>query len=236
MRHYLWIFIIVLVIITAVLFPRRSLWCGDLSKVSGAEKMADKEKIIKLPTPKLDSGFSLEKAISKRRSVRRYSDKDLTLAQVSQLLWAAQGITDRIRGFRAAPSAGALYPLEIYLANRDGLFHYMPDNHILETVSSKDIRSALSAASLYQSSIAQAAVDIIICAVYERVTSKYGQRGIRYTDIEVGHAAENIQLQAVALGLSSVQIGAFDDGAVSKLLSLSEDEIPLYIIPVGYKR
>ena len=225
MRRYLWIFSIVVVIIISVLL-----------NAFGAEKMKEEAKIIKLPAPKLDGEVSVEEAISKRRSVRSYSIKDLSLERISQLLWSAQGVTDKSRGFRVAPSAGALYPLEIYLANKDGLFHYRIKDHTLERVSSKDIRRELSSASLGQSSVAQAAVDIIICAVYERITSRYSQRGVRYTDIEVGHVAENVHLQAVALGLASVPIGAFSDDAVSKVLSLPEDEVPLYIIPVGYKK
>ncbi len=198
--------------------------------------MKDAENIISLPDPKLDSGFSVEKAISKRRSVRSYLDKDLTLSQISQLLWAAQGITEEKRGLRTTPSPGALYPLEIYLASKDGIFHYVPDGHTLEVISTEDKRKALSFAALGQSCVAQAAVDIIICAVYERVTSKYGQRGIRYTDMETGHVAENIHLQAIALGLSSVPVGAFNGKSVAKILSLPKDEVPLYIIPVAYKR
>ncbi len=225
MKCYLWIFIIVLVIIVAV-----------LPKISNAEKMKEKSEIIQLSKPKLDGEISVEKAISKRRSIRSYARRELTLEQISQLLWAAQGITDKFRGFRTAPSAGALYPLEIYIANKDGLFHYIPQGHRLKKISSEDVRRGLSQAALGQPWVAEAAIDIIICAVYERATSRYGQRGIRYTDIEVGHAAENIHLQAVALGLSSVPIGAFRDEAVSKILSLPEDERPLYIIPVGYKK
>jgi len=235
-KYYLWIFIIVLVIIVAVSPPHQKLWCGGLPKISNAEKMKEKSEIIQLSKPKLDGEISVEKAISKRRSIRSYARRELTLEQISQLLWAAQGITDKFRGFRAAPSAGALYPLEVYMANKDGLFHYIPQGHKLEKISPEDIRKSLSQAALGQSWVAEAAIDIIICAVYEQATSRYGQRGIRYTDIEVGHAAENIHLQAVVLGLSSVPIGAFRDEAVSKILSLPEDERPLYIIPVGYKK
>lgn len=198
------------------------------------EKMKD-EEIITLPAPDTKGEIALETTILKRRSIRSFTGQALTLEQIGQLLWAAQGITDR-RGYRAAPSAGALYPLEIYVAKEDGLFHYIPEGHKLRKLSGKDLRRGLQSAALFQSWVGKAAVDIIICAVYERVTSRYGQRGIRYTDIEVGHAAQNIHLEAVALGLGSVPIGAFSDDAVAKVLSLPEDEIPLYIIPVGYKR
>ena len=190
---------------------------------------------IKLPKPKLKSDVSLEELIEKRRSVRSFSSKELTIEQISQLLWAAQGITDR-RGFRAAPSAGALYPLEIYIVNRNGLYHYLPEGHILERKSDKDLRSDLARAALGQHFVEAAPFDMIICTVYERVTLRYGQRGIRYTDIEVGHAAQNVHLQAVRLGLDSVPVGAFRDDAVSKVLSLPRNEKPIYIIPIGYKK
>lgn len=192
-------------------------------------------KSISLPKPVLKGDVSLEETIKMRRSVRSYSDKELTLDELSQLLWAAQGITD-MRGLRAAPSAGALYPLEIYVAKKDGLFRYRPQGHRLELVSDKDLRGKLADASWGQDFIAQAPVDIVICAVYKRITSKYGQRGVRYTDIEVGHAAENVHLEAVALGLDSVPVGAFNDDAVTSVLGLSKDETPIYIIPVGYKK
>lgn len=199
-----------------------------------AEEMM-KERFIGLPKPVLKGALSVEEAISRRRSVRSYQDKQLGIEQISQILWAAQGITDE-KGLRAAPSAGALYPLEIYIAKKDGLFHYVPKRHGLENISGADLRQKLAQASWGQGFVAEAPVDIIICAVYERVISKYGDRGIRYTDIEAGHAAQNVHLQAAALGLDSVPVGAFDGNAVSALLGLSKDEKPIYIIPVGYKK
>lgn len=192
--------------------------------------------IIELPAPKLKSDVSLEEAIYKRRSKRSFSQRDLSLEQVSRILWSCQGMTDERRGFRAAPSPGALYPLEIYAVKQDGLFHYIPDGHKLELVSREDLRARLSNAAWGQDFIREAPLDIVICAVYSRVTSKYGQRGIRYADIEVGHAAQNIQLEAVSLGLVSCVVGAFDSKGVSELLNLSKDEEPLYIIPVGYSK
>lgn len=202
--------------------------------VARGEEAMDK-KVISLPKPILKGDVSIEETIKKRRSVRSYSEKDLTIEQLSQLLWAAQGITD-MRGLRAAPSAGALYPLEIYVVKKDGLFHYTSHGHRLKLISNRDLRRELTSAAWGQGFIAQAPVNIVICAVYERVTSRYGKRGVRYTDIEVGHAAENVHLQAVALGLDSVPIGAFSDGEVSSILGLSKDETPIYIIPVGYRR
>ncbi len=201
-----------------------------------AQELKAMENEIILPQPWLKGKISVEQAIEQRRSKRRYHPQELTLAQMSQLLWSAQGITDRKSGFRAAPSAGALYPMEIYLLNKDGLFHYLPEEHKLEQVLQKDLRRELASAGLGQSFIAQAPVDIVIAAVYERITSRYGRRGELYTDIEVGHIAQNIHLQAVALGLGSVPVGAFDEGAVKELLKLPNKEQPLYIIPVGYAK
>ena len=192
-------------------------------------------KEIKLPEPTLKGDVSLEEAIVKRRSVRSYSSKDLTEEEISRIVWAAQGITSK-RGFRVAPSAGALFPLEIYVVKKQGLFYYVPHEHKLMEKQRGDLRQKLAEAAYGQIFIAEAPVNIVICAVYERVTKRYGERGVRYTHIEVGHAAQNVHLEAVALGLSSVPIGAFSDSAVSKLLGLPSEERPLYIIPVGHKK
>lgn len=191
---------------------------------------------VQLPDPITKGKVSLEEAILQRRSRRNFRDKDLNLEQISQLVWAAQGITTKSwgMGFRSAPSAGALYPMEIYLVKKDGLFHYLPQTHKLEVLGERDLRNALAGAALGQDPISRAPLDIVICAVFERVTGKYGQRGIRYTHIEAGHVAQNIHLEAVALGLGSVPIGAFSDDSVRKVLNLPLDNEPLYIIPVGY--
>ena len=196
-----------------------------------------KLKEIQLPPVSYQGKVSLEEAISKRRSQRSFRQKDLSWEEVGQLLWAAQGITGKSLGlrFRASPSAGALYPMEIYALTKDGLFHYLPDGHKLEVLNEKDLRKDLASAALGQGSVSQAPLDIVIAAVFKRVTAKYGQRrGIRYAHIEAGHIAQNIHLQAVALGLGSVPIGAFSDEQVQTVLSLPKDHEPLYIIPVGY--
>ena len=180
--------------------------------------------------------MSLEEAILKRRSIRSFAPKELSIEEISQLLWATQGITEKASGFRAAPSAGALYPLELYLIKSDGVFHYNVENHSLEKVGDKDVRGEIVQASLGQSFIQEAPVSIVICAVRSRVTSRYGSRGNRYVDIEVGHAAENLHLQAVTLGLASVPIGAFTDSEAKRILGLPRDVEPIYIVPVGYAR
>ncbi len=193
---------------------------------------------IKLSEPKHDSNTSIEEALLKRRSVRSFKDSPLTLAEVSQLLWAAQGITSP-RGLRTAPSAGALYPLEIYVVagNVDdlpeGVYIYRPVKHELVRVEKGDKRMELCDAALGQTSVRNAAAVIVFAAVYERTTGKYGDRGIQYVHIETGHAAQNVFLQTVPLNLGTVVIGAFYDDAVKKVLKMSDREIPLYIMPVG---
>jgi SagB-type dehydrogenase family enzyme len=198
------------------------------------------EAWIELPSPLLDSQTSVEEALSKRRSVREYRDAPLTLNEVAQLLWSAQGITSP-EGMRTAPSAGALYPLEVYLlaGNVDGLaagvYHYHPHEHALSKVIEGDRRAALSEAALGQEAVQDGAVVIVIAGVFERTTRKYGERGIQYVHMEVGSVAQNIYLQAESLGLGTVFIGAFYDDQVKSVVGLSHDEQPLCLMPVGRK-
>ncbi len=193
---------------------------------------------ITLPEPIYDSETSLEEALLARRSVRSFGEEPITLQQLSQLFWAGQGITDP-SGKRTAPSAGALYPLKLYVVvgNVEGLaagvYEYEPETHTLVKIMDGDQRQSLSQAALGQTSVQQGAVDIVITAIYEITTVKYGERGIRYVHMEAGHAAQNISLEAVALELGAVTAGAFDDADVQQVLELPEDEVPLYIIPVG---
>jgi len=173
-----------------------------------------------------------------RRSVRRYSKEAITLNDLSQLLWAAQGITSG-EGFRTAPSAGALYPLEVYVVagNVDGLaggvYRYRVDGHTLQRIRDGDLRGNLSECALKQTQITDASVDIVFAAVFERSTAKYGERGVRYAYIEAGHAAQNVYLQAESLGLGVCAVGAFYEQEVSELLALPGDETPIYILTVG---
>lgn len=191
-------------------------------------------KIISLPEPKIMGKMSVEESIFRRRSERSFLPQELTMEQISQLLWAAQGITDKTWGFRAAPSAGALYPLTIYIAKKDGIFRYLPDGHKLLQISEEDKRPSLMRASLGQTAIGEAPLVIIIAGNFRITEVKYGQRAYRYVNMEVGHVAENIHLQAVALGLASVPIGAFWDDVIAKTLELPETQDPYYIIPIGY--
>lgn len=234
------LFIIITVVAFSVLLMKfmpqlirdSSLSITDTKKGSG---------IIKLPQPKFKSDNSLEEAILKRRSRREYNDEPLTIAEISQLLWAAYGVTDE-KGYKTAPSAGALYPLEIYIVvgkAKDilsGVYRYRPQKHELANVIYGDKRLLLKSASLDQDAVSEAPVAIVFTAVYERTKVKYGERGIRYVLMEVGHAAQNVYLQAEALNLGAVVIGAFDDEKVKDILSLERNEEPLYIMPVGKKR
>jgi SagB-type dehydrogenase family enzyme len=191
-------------------------------------------KTIALPAPRYSGPVSLEEALKSRRSRREFADRELSLEQISQLLWACQGITDPSFGKRTAPSAGALYPLEVYLVSRKGVFHYRPNGHELVQVREGDVRHQLSVAALNQRPVAKAPVSIVITAVVARTAEKYGGRAERYVHLEAGHACQNVLLQAVTLGLGAVPIGAFVDQGVQKILSLPHDHEPIYIIPVGY--
>lgn len=190
-------------------------------------------EILDLPEPRLTSDVSLEEALARRRSVRRYTDEPLTLAEMSQLLWAAQGITCE-RGARTAPSAGAFYPLEVYVAAPNDLYHYLPDGHRLEVLAHKDLRQALARVSLGQSAVHDAPAVFVIAAIYTHTAERYGDRTDLYVKLEVGHVGQNILLQAAALGLGGVPIGAFHDDWVRRILRLPADQEPLYLIPVGH--
>jgi SagB-type dehydrogenase family enzyme len=193
---------------------------------------------IVLPRPRTDGDYSVERALHARRTRRQFKPGALTLDQLSQLLWAAQGVTQR-DGLRSAPSAGALYPLVVYVVTGEtkhlpaATYRYLPAEHALATHVPGEQRAKLAEAALRQDWIAQAAVAFVIAAVERQTTRKYGARGARYVHMEVGHAAQNLLLQATALGLGSAVVGAFHDETVGKLLNLPGGESPLYIIPVG---
>jgi len=194
---------------------------------------------ISLPEPDLTGEISLEQALAGRRSIRSFAAQPLTLAQAGQLLWAAQGVTGRDSRFRTAPSAGALCPLEIYLvaANVDGLtpgvYQYIPDGHMIALVASSDVRETLAQAALGQDVVRNSQAVIAISAIYERNSVKYGERSSRYVPMDAGHASQNVQLQAVALGLGTCAVGGFYDDKVSEALFLTDEEVPLLLIPVG---
>ena len=194
--------------------------------------------MIVLPDPITDGTVSLEKTLSLRRSVRNYIQQPLSLEEVSQLLWAGQGINDE-RGFRTAPSAGATYPLELFvLVNnveglRKGIYHYHVRDHQMEMIDEREIEAELARAALSQSMISEAGIVVVFAAIYERTTNRYNERGIRYIHNEVGHVGQNIHLQAAALNLGTVAIGAYRDEEVEALLNLGEEYHVLYLMPVG---
>ncbi len=198
-------------------------------------------EVVKLPPPSHKGKMSVEEALKRRRTVRQFAARGLELAQISQLLWGTSGISDP-RGLRTPPSAGATYPLEYYLVVGErgvtglaaGLYRYQPKSHTLELTQRGDLRAAVARASLHQSWIAEAPVMVVFAAEYRRCTARYGERGIRYTHMEVGHAAQNLFLQAEAVGLSCGIVGAFQDREMSKILHLPREHEPLLIMPVGY--
>lgn len=230
------IFILIIIVLFTIIFVDSA--CNILPKVYEEKEKpenAEVEEIIYLPEPETVGEMSMEETIKKRRSVRSFNDKELNLEQISQILWAAQGITDE-KGYRSVPSAGALYPLEVYVVKKDGVFHYIPEGHKMEIILEGDIRKKLKEICLGQQWVEDAPVDIIITGVYKRTTIKYGDRGIRYVYLEAGTACQNILLQAVSLGLGAVPVGAFRDNQIQEILNLSKDETPLFVIPIGYKK
>ncbi len=198
---------------------------------------------IKLPVPEYTSNTSVEEALKNRRSIRDYRNSPISKKNLSQLLWSAQGTTYK-NFFRTAPSAGALYPIEVYAAIgnvtdiKTGVYKYNPKKHELELIVYGDKRRGISSVALSQDFIQHAAVVIVLSVVYERVTGKYHEKGTTYTHMETGHASQNILLQAYSLKLGCVVIGAFYAQELNRLMNMEKDERPLYIIPVGkiYKR
>ncbi|MBT8380066.1 MAG: SagB/ThcOx family dehydrogenase [Ignavibacteria bacterium] len=195
--------------------------------------------IIELPAPNHSGKISVEEALLKRRSIRDYTDNPLSLSDISQILWAAQGITGERYDFRTAPSAGGLYPLEIYVASSNvkdlgnSLYKYRPKNNTLVKISDGDKRQDMSNAALGQDAIDNSSAIILITAVYERTSVKYGSRAERYAHIEVGAVVQNIYIQSVSIGLGTVMIGAFKDDHLKNVLNLPADEQPLAIMPLG---
>jgi SagB-type dehydrogenase family enzyme len=233
-----------LIIIGGVILVRLAVNNEINNVIESVITMPKDAKIIELSKPKFESEISIEEALVQRRSIRDYKDESLTLSEVSQLLWAAQGITIRPDGRkgRTAPSAGATYPLEIYLTVRDveglepGVYRFLIEEFKLKKVLAGNIHPELSRAALGQPWVAKAPINIVIGAVYERTTDRYGERGIRYVHMEVGHVGQNISLQVISLELGTVVIGAFDDNEVKRIVNMAPNITPLYIMPVGRPR
>ncbi len=229
-------------VILAVIVLNRKKNNSMIKKPNNTNITEEKTETIRLPAPDKTSPTSLEEAIANRRSRRDFKDQPLSQKQISQLLWSAQGITDKNQGFRTAPSAGALYPLEIYIVVKDkgagelnsGVYHYLPESHALEMTASTDLSRNLAKACLNQSFIGDAPVSLVITAEYSRVTNKYGDRGQQYVQMEAGHAAQNVYLQSESLGLGTVTVGAFNNNEIVNLLQIPPEYEPLYVIPIGY--
>jgi SagB-type dehydrogenase family enzyme len=207
----------------------------------GREACMAENNLYRLPAPVAGNDNPLNLILQQRRTHREFAPQPLSLTQAAQLLWAAQGVTSR-EGYRTAPSAGALYPLELHLvaAQIEGLpagsYRYDAVRHNLRLEKTGDLRQAIVSAALYQDWMEQAPAIIVVSTVNERTTRKYGSRGVRYVHMEVGHASQNLLLQAVSLGLAAATVGAFDDDRLHQLLGLADEERPLVIHPVGYPR
>lgn len=197
---------------------------------------------IKLPNPSKDGDVSLEEVLNQRRSVREFKKEALSISEISQLLWAAQGITEKETSFRTAPSAGATYPLEVYIAVKKaeeldpGLYLFLPQENALVKKAEGDLSEKIASAGLNQKAIKDAPVNILFSAFYDRTTKIYGEKGERYVHMEAGHAAQNVYLQGEAIGIGLVVIGAFKEEELREVLNLKEEETPLYIIPAGLKK
>lgn len=247
MKRYHYIFLIFgFLALSALLFSQ------VFKKITPARSSQEKENtslipmeniqegsIITLPPPSKSGSMSVEEALSIRRSIRTYSPASLSLPHLSQMLWAAQGINNE-RGFRTAPSAGATFPLEMYLvANRveglpKGIYHYKPMENQIELIHHKDVAQDLARASLSQQMISDAAIVLIFGAIIERTSARYGERGYRYVLNEIGHAGQNVHLQAASLSLGTVAIGAYRDEEVEAILNLPDPVKVLYMMPVGH--
>lgn len=243
------------VLLLTLFFGYFALFCkgeGNGEQNQNRSKMADSNQtnIIELPKPKLKGEVSLEECLNLRRSVRRYSREPMQIEELSQLLWAAYGVTKKMPGapdflrggFRTAPSAGALYPLEIYAVATnvenldDGAYYYESSRHVLIKAVDGNLQKTLVDATFQSYMMGDAAAVLVYSAIYERTTRKYGQRGRdRYVPMDVGHSAQNVYLQSVALGLGCCAVGAFKDDLIKKTLQMKDEEEPLYLIAIGKK-
>ena len=187
---------------------------------------------MKLPRPETSTARSLEAALAGRRSVREFKERELTPGELSQLLWAGQGITSP-HGYRTAPTAGGTLPLELHLLTADGVFRYDPRLHALDPLAAEDRRATLAAACLDQGFVRQAPASIVVAGVVSRTARIYGPRAGRYVALEAGCASQNIMLEAVALGLGTVMIGAYSDADVVRIAELPSDAVPFAVIPAG---
>lgn len=200
---------------------------------------------ISLPEPEREGDVPVLDAIAARRSRRSFAAEPISLKALGTMCWAAEGITDESEGFHAAPSAGATFPLSVTLVVGEdgvpsldaGVYRYDPADHSLEQRKDGDVRAGLREACYEQSWVETAPVSVTIAADPARTARQYGERGRdRYVPVEVGHAGQNLYLAAEALDLGTVLVGAFDDGAVARIVDLPPAETPMAVYPLGRPR
>ncbi len=222
----------------------------DLSTKPPQYKTYDSATRVRLPAPQLEEGPGLWGLLKGRRSVRAFTEKPISKEQLSQILWATQGITKAFVpayggtiGLRTAPSAGGLYPIETYLCvNKvkdldSGIYHYSVAERELELIKSGKFGKELAEAALGQSMLTKGNVVFIWTAIFERSQWKYKQRAFRYVFLDVGHIAQNLALAAEGVGLNSCQVAAFYDDEVNQLLGIDgKTESVLYLSVIGEKR
>ncbi len=234
-RKFIVFFLIIIIIVAGVYF----LWRIEERPMVA---IVESENGFSLPPPHREGGLTVEDAIRQRRSRRDFTDEPLTLLDLSLICWAGQGVTELSWGLRAAPSAGATYPLTLFLVVGEGgvvgiaagIYEYLPETHTLRIISYGDQREPLRKAALNQIWVGRAPVTVVIVAEYSRTTKRYGERGEMYVDNEVGCVAENIYLQVESLNLGTVLVGAFDDNEVQNILSLDHEKTPCGLMPIGH--
>jgi SagB-type dehydrogenase family enzyme len=206
---------------------------GVIAEVSCQAQAPHYAEQVVLPKPNLTGSLSLEQAIARRRSMRRFGPRAVPVDAIGQLMWAGQGVTSD-DGKRAAPSAGALYPLELYAVTAREVMHYLPKGHRAETRATSDLRPQLEALSGDQASVGAAPLVLVVAAEPARLSQRYGGRAVAYAGLEAGHAAQNMLLQAVVLGLVCVPIAAIDGPGTARALALPAGQTVTYMIPTGF--
>jgi len=246
-RHKFIALATIMVVILSLVYISYEFFFAKHVETPSTEAIYYGEGVVYLPLPRIRKDvLSVEEAIAYRRSIRSYRNEALSIQQLSQILWAAYGVSDPYNRLKTTPSAGATYPLEIYVVVKTngvlvdnntylkpGSYKYLADKHALVLVKEGDLSKELMEASLNQEWVGEAPVNIVIAAVFERTTRIYGDRGVRYVYMEVGHAGQNIYLEATALNLGCVVVGAFHDTMVKQVVGLGENEEPMYVIPIG---
>lgn len=206
--------------------------CASEAPASVFEQHDRYPDVVELPEPDITGTMTLEKALSDRRSTRTFSSEELGVETIGQLFWAGQGVTHE-GGYRTAPSAGALYPLQLYAVTQDRVIRYRPETHDAASRADSSTLQELPALAFDQEFIAAAPLVVLVTGTATRTETKYGAKAEAFVDREAGHAAQNIILQATALGLNSVAVGGFEEGTIEPLLLLPPGERVLYLIPIG---